>query len=214
MKKITNHTQISKALDISPFQNLLETKKLDLYSVQKGEFIVHHLVPLENLYFLLSGKAKIKMTHENGKVSLIDFISAPSYIGELTLLGVEDSPKDVIAHTNGVLLAVPLKENQTRLLENASFMHDLAVFLGKKALHRTETLTESLNLPFSTRLARFILMTEEEGFYFEKHTEVAEYLHVSYRHLLFVLHEFTKEGLLEKASRGYKIKNYTALLKK
>ncbi len=216
MKKITNTHEISERLKKNKLEAIFPNEilsKLELYAVKKNEFIVHQSITPEKLFFLISGKAKIKMTLENGKISLIDFISAPSYIGELTLLAIEDTPKDVIAHTNCVLFALPLKENQTQLLENPTFMKNLAVFLGKKALHRTETLTKSLNLPFQTRLARFILLTEEDGIYHEKHTEVAEYLHVSYRHLLFVLHDFTQKGILEKNGRNYAIKNREALTK-
>ncbi|WP_088810548.1 MULTISPECIES: transcriptional regulator YeiL [Listeria] len=216
MKKITKPHQISEAIKKSELEASFPDEmfaKLELYTVKKNEFIVNQSNPPEKLFLLVSGKAKIKMTLENGKVSLVDFISAPSYIGELTLLGVEETPKDVIAHTNCALLALPLKENQAPLLENPTFMKNLAIFLGKKALHRTETLTESLNLPFSTRLARFILLTEENGVYYEKHTEVAEYLHVSYRHLLYVLHDLTQKGILEKVGRRYKIINRDALAK-
>ena len=41
--------------------------------------------------------------------------------------------------------------------------------------------------------------------YREQHTEAAEYLGVTYRHLLYVLAEFVKEGILEKTKTGYRI---------
>ena len=43
----------------------------------------------------------------------------------------------------------------------------------------------------------------EKDYYKEKHTEVSEYLGVSYRHLLHVLAQFCKENLIKKHERGY-----------
>lgn len=43
------------------------------------------------------------------------------------------------------------------------------------------------------------------GYYREPHTEVADYLGVTYRHLLYVLAGFVKEGKLQKTESGYRI---------
>ena len=44
---------------------------------------------------------------------------------------------------------------------------------------------------------------KHKDYYKEKHTEVSEYLGVSYRHLLHVLAQFCKENLIKKHERGY-----------
>lgn len=49
------------------------------------------------------------MNHKNGKVSLINFIQAPSFIGELGLIGVENITKSVEVLEDCVCLALPLK---------------------------------------------------------------------------------------------------------
>jgi CRP/FNR family putative post-exponential-phase nitrogen-starvation transcriptional regulator len=64
-----------------------------------------------------------------------------------------------------------------------------------------------------TRLANFILTTSHNGIYREKHTEVAEYLGVTYRHLLYVIAKLVKSGILEKSEQGYFIKNERVLRK-
>ena len=48
-------------------------------------------------------------------------------------------------------------------------------------------------------------MAAEGDLYRERHTEAAEYLGVSYRHLLYVLAEFRDEGLITKEKDGYRI---------
>ena len=51
------------------------------------------------------------------------------------------------------------------------------------------------------------LLSQEGDLYHEKHTQAAEYLGVSYRHLLYVLAQFIHDGLLTKSKKGYLIKN-------
>lgn len=57
------------------------------------------------------------------------------------------------------------------------------------------------------RLANFILQTAADGCYRERHTEAAEYLGVTYRHLLYVLADFVKKGIVKKTPQGYRIEN-------
>lgn len=59
----------------------------------------------------------------------------------------------------------------------------------------------------SARLAGFILLTQQGGIFREKLNESAEYLGVTYRHFLYVLASFVKEGILVKTEQGYYIKD-------
>ena len=47
--------------------------------------------------------------------------------------------------------------------------------------------------------------------YRETHTEAAEFLGVTYRHLLYMLAEFVKRGYLKKTKQGYLIQDVSAL---
>ena len=49
--------------------------------------------------------------------------------------------------------------------------------------------------------------------YRERHTEVADFLGVTYRHLLYVLANFVKRGYLKKTEQGYYIQDLIALRK-
>lgn len=46
-------------------------------------------------------------------------------------------------------------------------------------------------------------MTNHDNYYQEKHTQVAQYLGVSYRHLLYVIADFVSSGYLTKTEKGY-----------
>ena len=69
------------------------------------------------------------------------------------------------------------------------------------------------SFPLKNRLAGFILETAENRVYGEPHTEAAEYLGATYRHLLYVIAEFYKEGLLHKSEVGYRITDADTLRK-
>jgi len=67
--------------------------------------------------------------------------------------------------------------------------------------------------PLENRLAAFIILSADDNFYKEKHTEVCEYLGVSYRHLLHVLAQLCKKNIIEKQSQGYIIRDRECLEK-
>lgn len=190
---------------------LSEIAQLELY--QRGEKIVRYDQGTDKLFILLEGKAKIYMIHEDGKQSIIHFMHPGELIGELTLLGVEEQTKDVVAQTTCLCLAIPMEEHQGELLRDVLFLQQLSVYLAEKLLSRTNRFSEGLNYPLINRLAAFILYTESAGYYREKHTEVAEYLSVSYRHLLHTFQQLRSEGVITKEGPGYRLNDRQKLAK-
>lgn len=180
---------------------------IEVHSFQKKELICNEGEELPYLYYLISGKAKIYMSHQNGKTSLINFVKAPSFIGELGLIGVESVTKGIEAIEPCICLALPLKDCQHLLLQDAHFLQQLCKFIGEKTITRTEQYAKSYNYPLENRLAAFILLTEQNNCYLEKHTEASEYLNVSYRHLLYVLKQFCQQHWLKKEGRMYFIQD-------
>nr|WP_257132238.1 transcriptional regulator YeiL [Bacillus wiedmannii] len=176
-----------------------------------GKFFIRFWA--STVYYLISGKAKIYMSHKNGKVSLINFIQAPSFIGELGLIGVESVTKTVEVIEDCMCLALPLKDCQHLLLQDATFLQKLCKFIGEKTISRTESYAKNNSYPFENRLAAFILLTEQNNSYTEKHTEASEYLNVSYRHLLYVLSQFCQQNYLKKDGRTYYIQDRIQLEK-
>ncbi|EOO72046.1 DNA-binding transcriptional activator YeiL [Bacillus cereus VD021] len=209
-KEIYQHMQIHQFHTLFSFQVL---PYVEIHSFQKKEMICNEGVDLPYLYYLISGKAKIYMSHKNGKISLINFIQAPSFIGELGLIGVESVTKAVEVIEDCICLALPLKDCQHLLLQDATFLQKLCKFIGEKTITRTENYAKNYSYPFENRLAAFILLTEQNNCYTEKHTEVSEYLSVSYRHLLYVLNQFCQQNYLKKEGRTYYIQNRIQLEK-
>ena len=216
MKVSKNSEEISHYIQTYNFHTLFSFDILpyaELHSFQKSEKICNEGVDVPYLYYLISGKAKIYMSHKNGKTSLINFIQASSFIGELGLIGVESVTKTVEVIEDCMCLALPLKDCQHLLLQDVIFLQKLCKFIGEKTITRTESYAKNNSYPFENRLAAFILLTEQNNSYTEKHTEASEYLNVSYRHLLYVLNQFCQQNYLKKDGRTYYIQNRNQLEK-
>ncbi|WP_431028066.1 transcriptional regulator YeiL [Lysinibacillus sp. LZ02] len=172
-----------------------------------NEYIVRFDEDMPYLFFIIDGRAKIYRVHENGKRTLIQFLKKDDFIGELSLIEVEKDLKDVVAINDCTCLAIPLSSSKELLLNSNLFLYDLSKYLGDKLLKRTNHYTAMQDYEFKNRLAEYILQLENDGCFGEKHTETAEYLGVSYRHLMHTFNQFQQDGLLKKEGRQYFILN-------
>lgn len=179
--------------------------EIEIKYFKPQEKIVVFNRPLEKLFYLVEGRAKISMIHEDGKVSIVQFLEKGDWIGELTLLEVEDQHKEVVAINPCQCLCISMALAKEVLLKQADFLLSLNQYLGHKLLNRTEFYAKNQSYPLANRLAAYILWSENEGIYHEKHTETAEFLGISYRHLLFTLKDFQEKNLLQKNKKGYQI---------
>ncbi|MGO4886663.1 transcriptional regulator YeiL [Anaerobacillus sp. MEB173] len=191
--------------------SFLAEEYMEVHEYQRDEWIIQEGMRPDFLFYVMEGKAKIYVTHHNGKVSLINFINANDYIGEMELLNEVYYTKGIQASTKTVCFALPIHRYRTQLLEDAKFLRELTKFLSVKATLMAVKYTQSLAFPLENRLADFILQTADEGVYKEKHVTVCDYLGVSYRHLLHVLTQFCDKGYLQKEGRCYQIKQYHSL---
>lgn len=189
------------------------TPFIQVYQFEPGEFIFKEGSYPEYMYYLVEGKAKLYVTHKNGKVSLINFLQAPTFMGEIELLNAERYSKGIQTATQAICLAIPIHACKDKLLTDATFLRNLCTFLSKKATMISAKYTQNQAYPLENRLAAFILLSADHNFYKEKHTEVCAYLGVSYRHLLHVLAQLCEANIIEKQSRGYIIRDKERLQK-
>lgn len=214
MKKLQNEKlkqqfiHSSDYLDQFSFDISLDTH---LFFFPANSYIVKEDNPPSHLFYLVKGKAKLYDTLANGKVALIDFFSPPCFIGEMELVDENQTAFSVQAIEDCWCLAVARKDCQKRLLQDTLFLQKLCIYFAHKNYRNIKASTQNQGFPLSQRLASFILLTQNKGTYRETHTQVAEYLGVSYRHLLFVIAQFVEEGYLEKIEKGYLIQDIEAL---
>jgi CRP/FNR family transcriptional regulator, putaive post-exponential-phase nitrogen-starvation regulator len=178
---------------------------MEVHEYERDEWIIQEGMRPDFLFYVVEGKAKIYVTHQNGKVSLLNFINAKDYIGEMELLNDVYYTKGIQASAKTICFALPFHRYRKQLLDDAKFLRELTKFLSVKSTIMATKYSQSLAFPLENRLADFILQTADEGIYKEKHVTVCDYLGVSYRHLLHVLTQFCDKSLLQKEGRNYRI---------
>ena len=190
-------------MDIRPYFEVKEFKS--------DEFIMLEGERSEYLYYLTEGRAKLFLSQENGRISLINFIEAPCFIGEMELLDEQRLPQGVRAISRCRCYRIRMSECREELLQDTRFLQYLCRFLIEKATNNTNNYMRNQAYPLKVRFAEFIMKMSVNGYYREPHTEVAEFLGVTYRHLLYVLAQLVEDGLLEKTKRGYRIVDESGL---
>lgn len=187
------------SFDITPYASLAV--------FEPGELILREGQRVTKLYYLVKGRAKLFATLKNGKVSLFNFYEVPSFLGEMEMLDPEAHTKGVRAHTRCYCIALDLTRCGDRVLNDPRFLRAICLYLGRKAVSNSWHYAQSQSYPLKYRLASYILFTSRDGVYAEPHTEAAEYLGISYRHLLYVLADFCREGILERGPKGYLLRD-------
>lgn len=207
MEDYYNHFPLSDyfSFDIRPFTSIMQ--------FDSGEKLLNEGENPRFLYYLIDGRAKLFLSQSNGRISLINFLNAPSFIGEMELLGAQEAANGVTAITPCTCYAIQISRCKDKILNDTKFLRYLCLFLSQKAIGNTYNYSKNQSYPLEVRLANFILLTSCNGVYRERHTEVSEFLGVTYRHLLYVLADFVKRGYLKKTECGYYIQDINALRK-
>lgn len=118
------------------------------------------------------------MSQENGRVSLINFIEAPCFIGEMELLDEKRLPQGVRAISLCRYYRIKMSECREQLLQDTKFLWYLCKFLSEKATNNTNNYMRNQAYPLKVRFAEFILKMSVNGL---------------------------EDGLLEKTKSGYRI---------
>jgi len=184
---------------------------IEVHEYKRDEWIIQEGMRPDFLFYVIEGKAKTYVTHQNGKVSLINFINTNDYIGEMELLNEVYYTKGIQTSTKTICFALPFHRCRAQMLEDVKFLRELTKFLSVKATKFSAKYSQSLAFPLENRLADFILQTADEEVYKEKHVTVCDFLGVSYRHFLHVLAQFCDKGYLQKEGRNYRIQQHKPL---
>lgn len=97
-------------------------------------------------------------------------------------------------------------------MNDTTFLQEMSRYIGVKLLMRVEHFTENQLYPLTVRLIDLLLTISIEERYEEKQTEIAEYLGVSYRHLLYTMQQLRELGYIEK-KKGYYLIHRDALIR-
>jgi len=184
-------------------------------SFSPGEFLLHAGEPMEHIYFVISGKAKVLLSLSDGKQLLLSYFLSKGIIGDVELVtGAQAASTTMQAVTEFTCIALPLRIYAQTLKHNSVFLNIIARELAEKLMERSINGTITTLQPLNARLCAYITQSANRGIFRETLTEVAALLGTSYRHLLRSLDQLCSEGTLQKEARGYRITNPQALEQK
>lgn len=192
----------------------------EVHLFRRGEYVCEERMTPNRLYFLMDGRVKLSMIHQDGSVTLAQYFEAVTVLGELELLGIRSQSQTIQAVQDSVCIALPFERCRTLLLSDAVFLRNLSRFLAEKMLRSVDKLVATQSYPLENRLAAYLLETEEArgvgpgGWMKIRLTDLSQYLGCSYRHLSRVVGQFAGAGWIEKERVRLRITDRTALAEK
>lgn len=193
----------------------LDLKDADRLLFEQGEYNFWEGEPIEYIYFVVSGKAKVCANTSDGKRLLLAYYVAGEIFGDVELMsGRRATVATMQAISDFACIGLPLFVYAEELLSNLAFVHCLGSGLAEKMRKNTINGAITALQPLEARLCAYILQMSDAGMFRETLMETAELLGVSYRHLLRCLDKLQKDGILRKETCCYRVMNQQMLRKK
>ncbi len=172
--------------------------------------------PLTHLCFLVEGYATVFNAMENGRTALLTEYRGVQTIGEVELLmNYPVLTGSIRAHSDGVMLCIPLTKARGQIDEDAAMLRFLGRQVAQKLEHASRLNAQDRVYPLAARLAAYLLYCQcvsAQKKYTPLHlTRLSELMGASYRHLLRTLKSFADQGYIQRLGGGYRITNRQAL---
>jgi len=220
--KIKNNKQIEEYIKAYKMENLFSDNMknyMDLYMFDKNEYICKEEEQLENMYFLVEGKAKVSKHLENGKSLLLSFYTPLTIIGDVEFIRDNTTDCSVQAIEETYCIAISFNVVRSLLVKDCKFLLNICEYLSNKLTSNSNNSSINLLYPLENRLASYIVAfvdmdnSDMNKFEFkESYSEISELLGTSYRHLSRTLNKFCLQGILKKSNIGYIIEDFEKLL--
>jgi CRP-like cAMP-binding protein len=192
---------------------------ISLLQLDNGEMLCSSGETLQFMYFLVQGKLKIYSVLDNGKSVLLRFNRPLSVIGDLEYLTDYPVKNNIQSLAPSHLLGIKITDLRNEFGDNPRFLK----FLIKNLSHKLYTISNStsinLSYPLENRIAGYFIATISDEnnspliheIKTSKFTEIASLMGTSYRHLVRVINQFIRDGVLDKENGFIVIKDMERL---
>ncbi len=180
---------------------------LTIRNYKKGELLCEQGSPLDEMLIITGGRVKVCSMAANGKTLLFCYSDPGATLGEVELMTHAFASSSAFALTDVQCIAIPFDRYRGYLLSNNAFLNRICLILAEIVSQNSINGASNILYPFESRLCAYISMMQENGYFNQKLTELAEFLGTSYRHLLRTLENLCAKGVIEKTSQGYMIKD-------
>lgn len=177
-----------------------------------GEYLCRDGMPVEQIQFLLSGRAKVFVQAESGENLILSLYDGWGVVDDMDLF-LQDGYCHASCQAMDTVrcIALPTRPNREILLSSNTFLRSTCTSLAK-AMQRDRNLASNILYPLENRLCSYIALTETPEGWNESIIRASEILGTSYRHLHRTLQSLCKNGILKKTKTGYAVVNRAALL--
>jgi len=185
----------------------IDPSGITIRNYKKGELLCEQGSPLEDLLLVTGGRTKVCSMAANGKTLLFNFCDPGIILGEVEFMTHAPAASSVFAATDVQCVVIPHERYRAYLTSNIRFMNRICAIMAEIVAQNSINNASNILYPFESRLCAYISMTQENGLFNQKLTDLAEFLGTSYRHLLRTLDNLCNKGVIEKTPHGYVIRD-------
>lgn len=186
--------------------NTTDATDIHVFRFNKNEVVLREGHQMDYLMFVVSGRAKVYSTAENGRDLLLSYYLADGIIGDLELMLDEYTARTtMIALTDFVCIALPYEKWATTLRANNRFLNAVGYALSTKLLESSGKGVATALHGGETRLCAYLSNASHDGIIDEPLTNISSAIGLSYRQTLRILKKLCTEHTLMKVDQGYKI---------
>lgn len=210
---ITRYLETNKMLEIF---SEIDTDYFQLNHFEKGELICNIDDEMDRLYFVVKGKVKVYTITPEGKKLILRFINPLAVVGDIEFIQNSKAHNVVEACSDVVAISISHTIIRNKLLQDPILMNFLLENIANTLKISTRFTALNLLYPVEVRVASYLLSisTDSNGNMYKEDLDatsvssIADFIGVSYRHVIRVLQKFYKEKLIEKNNGVIVIKDF------
>ncbi|PHD58484.1 Crp/Fnr family transcriptional regulator [Bacillus wiedmannii] len=210
---IIHYLKTNKMLEIF---SEIDTAYFQVNHFEKGELICNIDDAMDRLYFVVKGKVKVYTITPEGKKLILRFINPLAVVGDIELIQNSKAHNVVEACSDVIAISISHAVIRNKLLHDPIFMNFLLENIANTLKISTRFTALNLLYPVEVRVASYLLSisTDSNGNMYKKDLDatsissIADFIGVSYRHVIRVLQKFYKEKLIEKRNGVIVIKEF------
>lgn len=195
--------------------NVLSKHKIEDLAIMKykrGDKIIVEGNPIDEVFFLISGKIKIYKDYENGKTLLIQFVKGLCLMGDVEYITDGDTATGTVEAVSDVFLVkLKYEDLYEKYNENNEFKDYLTKHVISRFMSSDSKIMINLIYSVDTRLASYILsmLGDDEEIFLTLGNlqDLSNNIGTSYRHLHRTFKMFVEDGLINKVGNKIEIIN-------
>ncbi len=210
--KVENRSELImhylKTYKLLEFFSEIDIDYLQVNHFKKGTLICDKDEEIHRLYFVVKGKVKVYTITPEGKKLILRFINPLAVVGDIELIQKSKTHNVVEACSDVITISISNAVIRNKLIQDPMFMNFLLENIANTLKISTRFTALNLLYPVEVRVASYLLSisTDSNGNMYKEDLDatsvssIADFIGVSYRHVIRVLQKFYNEKLIEKSN--------------